>query len=112
MQFSFNLRDNSISLSRPPFSSLISSRCFVFLEKNSFEFGKLFVVIFDAGIHGTIEFVDSTITLLEQKDESEAELSYRLDIKSKHFSLANLNERKGGPRFRVSPRKSTPSRVL
>lgn len=51
-----------------------------FLRKNSFEFGKLFVVIFDAGIHGTIEFVDLTITLLEQKDESEVELSYRLGV--------------------------------
>jgi len=72
-----------------PFSFFVSI-LFHFLRKNSFEFGKLF--IFDAGIHGTIEFIDLTITLLEQKDESKAELSAR--YKSKRFSLANLNERK------------------
>jgi len=65
-------------------SSLLILSFFVslsyFLRKNSFEFGKLFAVIFDAGIHGTIEFVDLMITLLEQKDESEAELSHRLGV--------------------------------
>lgn len=79
MKSSFNLRYNSRNI------SFFVSPLFHFLRKNSFEFGKLFVVIFDAGIHGTIEFVDLTITLLEQKDESEAELSYWLSCKSERL---------------------------